>query len=105
MAELASDEEMYAEAATRAGVTSSEEEFMRDAVNTYLAARKDIRIKIAVELYQEGKISLGRACELADLDYESMKEVLAERGVKRRSGAETSDEVEDAAEELLGRSA
>jgi len=47
-----------------------------DINSTLLAARKDLRVSIACELYKRGEISLGKACEIASLNIEEMKEVL-----------------------------
>jgi len=65
------------------GLYKSEEEFIKEAINTLLAARKDLRITIACELYKRGEISFGKACEIASLNIEEMKEVLYKRGIKR----------------------
>ncbi len=54
-------------------------------MNTYLAANKEKRIELAISLYRKGKISLGRAVEIADMDYESFKKMLAERGIERNT--------------------
>ncbi len=61
------------------------EEFIKEAVNTYLAANKEKRIELAVILYRKEKVSLGRAVEIADMDYETFKRELAERGVERKT--------------------
>ncbi len=66
------------------GFYKTEEEFVKEAINTLLSARKDLRITIACELYKRDEISLGRACEIASLNIEEMKEVLYKRGIKRR---------------------
>ena len=65
------------------GFYKSEEDFIKEAINTLLATRKDLRISIACELYKRGEISFGKACEIASLDIEEMKEVLYKRGIKR----------------------
>lgn len=52
------------------GLYKSGDEFLKDAVNTLLAARKDVRVAIACELYKLGEISLGKACEIASVDIE-----------------------------------
>lgn len=46
----------------------SGDEFLKDAVNTLLASRKDVRVAGACELYKLGEISLGKACEIASVD-------------------------------------
>lgn len=77
------------------GYYDSVSEFLRDAMRTILAARKDLRIAIATVLYKEGKISLGKAVEIADTNYEEMKKILMEKGIKLRRGAETKKELEE----------
>jgi len=66
------------------GFYKNEEEFIKEAINTLLATRKDLRITIACELYKRGEISFGKACEIASLNIEEMKEVLYKRRIKRR---------------------
>ena len=66
------------------GLYKDEDEFIKEAVNTLLAARKDLRISIACELYKREEISLGKACEIASLNIEEMKEELYKRGINRK---------------------
>lgn len=77
------------------GYYDSTSEFLRDAMRTTIAARKDLRIAIASVLYKEGKISLGKAVEVAAVGYEEMKKILVEKGIKLRRGAETRKEMEE----------
>ncbi|PSH01576.1 MAG: hypothetical protein BRC27_01700, partial [Nanohaloarchaea archaeon SW_10_44_10] len=79
------------------------DEFVRDAINTLLAANKELRLELAVELYEEEKISLGRAAEIADLNYEDMKEEFSSRGIELRRGPESVEEMEEESEDLLGK--
>ncbi|MCK4733718.1 MAG: UPF0175 family protein [Methanophagales archaeon] len=74
-------------------------EFLEDAVKTLMDVRRDLRTAIACTLYEKGKISIGRAMEIVDVDIERMKEILVERGIKLRRGVETLAEME---EELRG---
>ncbi len=83
------------EASPRTGYYDNKSEFLRDAVRTLLASRKDLRISIASVLYNENKISLGRACEIAELDIEEMKKILVGKGTKLRRGTETIKEMEE----------
>jgi len=71
----------------------SVEEFIKDAIETLLIVRKDLRTEIACEMYKNGEISIGKACEIAGLDIEKMKEELYKRGIKRISN-ETNQELE-----------
>src|SRR3989338_670763 len=77
------------------GYYDSTSEFLRDAMRTILAARKDLRIAIASVLYKEGKISLGKAVEVADVNYEEMKKIFVDKGIKLRRGAITKKEMEE----------
>ncbi len=81
-------------AVPKTGYYDSTSEFLRDAMKTLLAARKDLRIALASILYRDGKISLGKAVEIADINYEEMKKILMGKSIKLRRGAETSKELE-----------
>lgn len=80
------------------GLYKSGDEFLKDAVNTLLAARKDVRVAIACELYKRGEISLGKACEIASVDIEEMKEILHKKRIVRKSGVKIKDTVDMAKE-------
>lgn len=82
------------------GYYDSTSEFLRDAMRTLLATRKDLRLAIASILYKQGKISLGKAVEIAQVNYEEMKKLLAEKGIRRRSGTETAKEMEEGLEKF-----
>jgi len=58
------------------------------------------REKFALELYKEEKISLGKACEIAGLSYEEMKELLIKKNVGIRRGSESLKELKTKAKEL-----
>ena len=73
------------------GFYKSGDEFIKDAVNTLLAARKDVRIAIACELYKRENISFGKACEIAYVDMEEMKEILHTKDIARKSGLEIKE--------------
>jgi predicted HTH domain antitoxin len=94
-------------AVTETGLYKSQEAFLKDAVNTFLAARPDLRETIACHLYEKGIFSLGRAAEWSDLSIEEMKESLHRRGIRRES-SESLEEIEAQAQRTLkaaGRSA
>ncbi|CAG0950940.1 MAG: hypothetical protein MPEBLZ_02415 [Candidatus Methanoperedens nitroreducens] len=82
------------------GLYKSGDDFIRDAINTLLAARKDVRVAIASELYKQGEISFGKAVEIAQVDMEEMKEILHKKGIVRESGMELK-EIEFIAEEAV----
>ena len=58
------------------------------------ALERHSRLILAVELYNEGKVSLGRAAELADVSYEAFFQFLRKKGHKIRVGPKTLEEAE-----------
>jgi len=70
---------------TEAGLYQSREAFLTDAVNTFLAARPDLKREIAFRLYEKGVFSIGRATEWAGLSIEAFKENLFRLGIRRPS--------------------
>ena len=72
-------------AVTEAGLYQSREAFLTDAVNTFLAARPDLKEEIACRLYEKGVFSVGRAAEWAGLSIETLKETLYRKGIVRAS--------------------
>lgn len=58
------------------------------------------REKFAVELYRDGKVSLGKACEISGLSYEDMKELLNKKNVEIRRGSASLEELRTKAKEL-----
>ena len=88
------------EVISKTGLYRDGEEFIKEAVNTLLAARKDLRVSIACELYKKGEISLGKSCEIASLNIEEMKEVLYKRRIKRRVNV-SAEEMESMAKKAI----
>ncbi|HLC62900.1 MAG TPA: UPF0175 family protein [Candidatus Nanoarchaeia archaeon] len=93
---------MEIEASANIGYYDNKSEFLRDATRTLLAARKDLRIAIACELYKKERISLGRAVEIADMNYEEMRKILKERDIKIKNISETINEVKKRAKKIEG---
>lgn len=82
------------------GLYKTEDEFISEAINTLMASRKDLRIAIASELYKIDEISFGKACEIASLNIEEMKDVLHKKKIKRKVSV-AIDEMENMAEEAI----
>jgi len=68
-----------------AGLYESAAEFISEAIKTLWVARKDLRLEVACRLYAQGEISIGKACEMAEVNIESFKDVLASKGITRES--------------------
>jgi|GEM_PF-1141149 len=86
------------EATAKLGYDKSE--ILHNALKMYFDTNKELKAKIAVELYKERKVSLGKASEVADLSYEEMKELLAKNKVRLRRGPVSLKELKTKAKEL-----
>ncbi len=65
-----------------AGYYPNRSELMMDALRYLFSKRLDLRLASAVELYQERKVTLSRAAEMAGMVSEEFKDVLVEKGLK-----------------------
>jgi predicted HTH domain antitoxin len=83
------------------GVYKSESEFVRDAVKTFLMARLDLRTSLAVEMYKEGVISMGRVSELTDLNLDGARKLLESRGVRVTRGPKDAGDLRKGSKRLL----
>jgi len=87
------------EALVKSGYYSSKEEVMKSAVRNLFQTREELRMSASIELYKEGKISLGKASELAGMNPIAFKESLRERGVVREIG-ESEEKLRENTEKL-----
>ena len=58
------------------GAYRTEGEVLKDALRQFLLSQPEHCIDISVKLYTDGKISLGKAAELAGIFFDEMKDVL-----------------------------
>ncbi|MCP4663307.1 MAG: hypothetical protein GY856_48565 [bacterium] len=72
-------------ALTELGAYESEEAALAHAVQTLLAARRDLREAVGCRLYENGVFSLGRAAEWTGLSIGSFKEALHSTGIRRHT--------------------
>jgi predicted HTH domain antitoxin len=68
-------------AARDVGLYDDEADLIADAIQMLLAARPDVRIATACELYRRDVVSSGKAAELAGLDIVSFKRALTQRDI------------------------
>lgn len=81
------------EVVSKTGYYDSSSEFIRDAVRTLLSARKEVRVGIAIELYKEGIVSLGKVAEMSEISYDEARKLLVNSGVKIRPATATLPEM------------
>ena len=62
---------------------------------------KVVRLYLAIELYREGKISLGKAAEIAKVSKWEMMEILASKGIPLQYDEEDLKEDVETLERLL----
>ncbi len=81
-------------ALVRGGYFRSRGSFIKEAVRYTLISRQDLRVNAAIEMYRSGRVSLGRASELASISIFEFKEILKERGIKTVVEAPTKEEMD-----------
>lgn len=69
------------DALVKSGEYSSRSDVIRDAFRTFMRKNREKKIRVAIELYKEEKISLMRGAEIAEMDSESFKQELKDRGI------------------------
>lgn len=72
-------------AAIETGVYLNIDQLLSDSLYALIDTQKELAIEIIARMYQAGDVSLGRACELAGLDMETMKLELQRRQISRVS--------------------
>jgi predicted HTH domain antitoxin len=70
-------------------------DFIKDAIRSLFEYKPVMKIDAAIELYKEGKVSLGKAAEIAGMNTIQFKEMLGNRGIIREIGSESVNELED----------
>jgi len=90
--------EMEIDALVDSGYYSSKSDVAKDAFRTLFETKTNLRIASAVELYRSGKISLGRAAEIASVTIEEFKNILESWGISVEMDTE---DIDKGAEEIL----
>lgn len=77
-----------------------EDEIVHDALKIFFSVNKAMRVSIAIELYKCDDVSMGKACEIADISYEGMENLLYKNNVPLRKGPASAEELKTKAKEL-----
>lgn len=83
------------------GIFADEESLRACAYRSLLTLRPELKVEIALSLYERDEISLGRAAEIAGLSREEFKEIMVSRSVERRMPLRSSEQVEADVQLLL----
>ncbi len=73
-------------------------EALKDAFRTLFNVRPELKISAAIELYKEGEISIGKAAEMSGVSTIEFKDILANRGIIRKIGSRSKEELESGVE-------
>jgi len=90
-------------AVVRAGCFVSEEEALREAVQTLFAVKPHLRVEAAIQRYLDEEITLGRAAELAGVSRWRFQELLTQRGIRITIEARPAKELDKAVERIRRR--
>jgi predicted HTH domain antitoxin len=77
------------------GFFDNRSELIREALRDYLDKLRSRHKDIAIELYRQDKISLGKAARLSGVGYERMKDILAQRKIPIRASPANPREADD----------
>lgn len=83
------------------GIFKDEESLRTSAYRSLLTLRPELKVEMALSLYEREEISLGRAAEIAGLSREEFKEIMASRGIERKIPLRSPEEVEAGVQQLL----
>lgn len=76
------------EGSIEAGVFENKSDAIRHALRAYFEERDDVRLAVAIHLYDHDEISLGKAARLAGVSRFEMPDILREHGVEVALGPE-----------------
>ena len=79
------------DALVTAGYYSSKSEVIKDAVRTLLETKSNLKLAASLEMYKKGRISIGRAADLAGIGLIEFKELLSVKGVEREMSVDYKD--------------
>lgn len=85
------------------GLFEDRESLMLKAYRSLLTLQPELKIELALSLYEREEVSFGRAAEIAGVSREEMKEVLASRGMERKIAMRAPERLADDVRFLLER--
>jgi predicted HTH domain antitoxin len=89
----------------RLGLYRSREEVIADAIRNLLLNNRSLRLELALDLFKNDEVSLGRAAEMAGLDRWQFEEVLNERHIPIVIEAESAESMDENIARFFGQPA
>lgn len=74
-----------------AGYYTNKSDVLKDAIRTLLETKSNLKIAASIEMYKRGKVSIGKASEIAGLSIIEFKELLMVRGIEREIKADAKE--------------
>jgi predicted HTH domain antitoxin len=78
----------------KAGVFRSKREAVAEALRLMFATRPQLRLEVAIQLFKDDAVTLGRAAELAGLMRWEFEAILADRGIERVVACDAAENLE-----------
>lgn len=76
------------------GYYPSKSDLLKDAFRALLNTKAELKVSLAIELYLKEKVSLARAAELAGMTTIEFKDVMAGRGIVRKTEGKSVKEID-----------
>jgi predicted HTH domain antitoxin len=92
------------EALVRTGLYKSRDEVISDAIRNLLLNNKALRLELAIDLFRNDDVSLGRAAEIAGIDRWQFQEILHERQIPILVEAESAEAMDEDIASFFGKS-
>lgn len=84
----------------KANLYDTEEAVIQDALRHLLRGRPELRIRLAIYRYQQEKLSLAKAAEVAGVSWAQMRDILLERGIDPALGPANLEEAQAEVDQL-----
>lgn len=93
-------QDIQLDALIKAGVFRNRREAVAEAIQTLFVTRPQLKVQAAIQLYQDGDATLGRAAEIAGMTRWEFEALLADRGIVRVIESDAVEVLEAQAQRL-----
>lgn len=92
------------EAVVDAGYYSSKSDVVRDALRLLFDTKTNLKLSAAIEMYRKGKVTVGKAAEIAGMSSISFKEILNDRGIVIEVPVDHPEKMDNRASSIIDES-
>ena len=90
------------DAVIRAGLFPNREALYREAIEALFAARPELHVEAAIEMFRNDEVSFLRAAEIARTDFETFRKLLLARGIPRVIEPESVEDMDRQIADIVG---